>query len=61
MSELVYTVTDENSEERLDKCLALLNENFSRTFIKNLIVDKHITVNGKYQKPSYILTFRRRT
>ena len=54
MSELVYTVTDENSEERLDKCLALLNENFSRTFIKNLIVDKHITVNGKYQKPSYI-------
>ena len=54
MSELVYTVTDENSEERLDKCLALLNENFSRTFIKNLIVDKHITVNGKFQKPSYI-------
>jgi 23S rRNA pseudouridine1911/1915/1917 synthase len=54
MSELVYTVTDENSEERLDKCLVLLNENFSRTFIKNLIVDKHITVNGKYQKPSYI-------
>ncbi len=54
MSELVYTVTDENSEERLDKCLALLNENFSRTFIKNLIVDKRITVNGKYQKPSYI-------
>ncbi|MBO7514331.1 MAG: RluA family pseudouridine synthase, partial [Lachnospiraceae bacterium] len=26
----------------------------SRTFIKNLIVDKHITVNGKFQKPSYI-------
>ncbi|MBR6365796.1 MAG: RluA family pseudouridine synthase [Lachnospiraceae bacterium] len=54
MSELVYTVTEENSEERLDKCLALLNENFSRTFIKNLIVDKRIMVNGKYQKPSYI-------
>ena len=54
MSKLVYTVTEESSEERLDKCLALLNENFSRTFIKNLIVDKHITVNGKYQKPSYI-------
>ncbi len=54
MSKLVYTVTEESSEERLDKCLALLNENFSRTFIKNLIVDKHITVNGKFQKPSYI-------
>ena len=54
MSELIYTVTDENCDERLDKCLALLNENFSRTFIKNLIVDKRITVNGKYQKPSYI-------
>lgn len=54
MSELIYTVTEENCDERLDKCLALLNENFSRTFIKNLIVDKRITVNGKSQKPSYI-------
>ena len=54
MSKLVYTVTEESSEERLDKCLALLNENFSRTFIKNLIVDKRITVNGKFEKPSYI-------
>ena len=47
-------MTEESSEERLDKCLALLNENFSRTFIKNLIVDKRITVNGKFEKPSYI-------
>jgi len=54
MSKLIYTVTEENSEERLDKCLALLNENFSRTFIKNLIVDKRITVNDSYQKPSYL-------
>ncbi|MBR5349451.1 MAG: RluA family pseudouridine synthase [Lachnospiraceae bacterium] len=54
MSKLVYTVTEESCEERLDKCLALLNENFSRTFIKNLIVDKRITVNGKFEKPSYI-------
>lgn len=54
MSKLVYTVTEESSEERLDKCLALLNENFSRTFIKNLIVEKHIAVNGKFEKPSYI-------
>ncbi len=53
MPRLVYQISEANSEERIDKCLAELNEHLSRSYIQKLIKDKAIYVNGVGVKASY--------
>ena len=49
----VDRITEEMEEERIDKCMSLLVENLSRSFIQKLIKDGHVLVNGKPVKGSY--------
>ena len=48
-----YTVTFKENGERLDKAVALLNSELSRSFITKLIDEGKITINGKVEKPSF--------
>ena len=53
MEELRFQITDEMEDERIDKCMSLLVENLSRSFIQKLIKDGNVLVNGKPVKGSY--------
>ena len=46
-------VSFKENGERLDKAVALLNSELSRSFITKLIDEGKITVNGKVEKPSF--------
>ena len=48
-----YIVTFKENGERLDKAVALLNNELSRSFITKLIDEGKITINGKVEKPSF--------
>ena len=48
-----YIVSFKENGERLDKALALLNSELSRSFISKLIEEGKVTVNGKIEKPSF--------
>ena len=47
MEELRFQIADEMEDERLDKCMSLLVENLSRSFIQKLIKDGNVLVNGQ--------------
>lgn len=48
-----YIVTFKENGERLDKAVAMLNSELSRSFITKLIDEDKITINGKVEKPSF--------
>ena len=48
-----YIVSFKENGERLDKAIAMLNSELSRSFISKLLKEEKITVNGKVEKPSY--------
>ena len=48
-----YIVSFKENGERLDKAVALLNSELSRSFITKLIDEGKITINGKVEKPSF--------
>ncbi len=48
-----YIVTFKENGQRLDKAVALLNSELSRSFITKLIDEGKITINGKVEKPSF--------
>ena len=48
-----YIVSFKENGERLDKAIAMLNSDLSRSFITKLLKEEKITVNGKVEKPSY--------
>ena len=48
-----YIVTFKENGERLDKAVAMLNSELSRSFITKLIDEGKITINGKVEKPSF--------
>lgn len=43
----VYTVTADAAAQRIDKALALLEPEWSRTFIQKMLEDERVCVNGK--------------
>lgn len=51
--EFQFTVTEEMEEERIDKCLHILMDSLSRSYIQKLLANGEVTVNGKAVKPSY--------
>ena len=48
-----YIVSFKENGERLDKAIAMLNSEPSRSFISKLLKEEKITVNGNVEKPSY--------
>ena len=48
-----YIVSFKENGERLDKAIALLNQELSRSYITKLLKDGKILVNGKVEKPSF--------
>lgn len=55
MNRLKFTVTDEEQGERLDKYLAGLMSEVSRSFIQKLLKSKQVTVNDMEVKANYII------
>lgn len=48
-----YKIAQEMQNIRLDKAVAMLDSDISRSMIQKLLEDGKITVNGKVEKPSY--------
>ena len=55
MQHFEFTIIDENIGERIDKCISVMYEDFSRSYIQKIIKDSKVLVNGKVVKGSYIL------
>ncbi|NBJ91437.1 RluA family pseudouridine synthase [Parablautia muri] len=53
MNKFYFVITEDLEEERLDKCLNLLMEDLSRSYLQKLLSSGNITVNGKQMKSSY--------
>lgn len=53
MDEFHFIVTEEMEEERIDKCLNMLMDSLSRSYIQKLLAGGSIMVNNKIVKPSY--------
>lgn len=50
-----FQITEEYEEERLDKCMSMLIESLSRSFIQKMIKEEQVYVNGKAVKANYRL------
>jgi len=50
-----YTIGDDEADQRIDRYIASLFENVSRTSVQQMIVDEGVLVNGHTSKPGYLL------
>lgn len=53
MQEFCFQITEEYEGERIDKCLSILIDSLSRSYIQKIIKDDQVKVNGKAVKGSY--------
>ncbi len=53
MEEFRFQITEEMEEERIDKCISMLIDSLSRSFIQKLIKEEQVRVNGMVVKGSY--------
>ena len=53
MDEFRFEITEETEDERIDKCLSMLIDSLSRSFIQKMIKDGSVYVNGQPVKGSY--------
>jgi len=53
MQEFIFQITEEYEGERIDKCLSMLIDSLSRSFIQKLIKEGQVCVDGKVVKGSY--------
>lgn len=51
--EFHFIITEELEDERIDKCLNILMESLSRSYIQKLLSERKVTVNGRSVKASY--------
>lgn len=49
----MFEISEREEDERLDKCLALLIDSLSRSFIQKMILEGNVKVNGAAAKASY--------
>lgn len=56
MENRLFYVTEEEESERIDKYIAVLSNDFSRSFIQKLIKEGAVLVNGKAVKSSFTIT-----
>ena len=48
-----FQISEELEDERIDKCISMLIDSLSRSFIQKMIKEEKISVNGKPVKGSY--------
>ena len=48
-----FQITEELEDERIDKCVSILIDSLSRSFIQKMIKEEKVSVNGKPVKGSY--------
>ncbi len=48
-----FVVTEEHSGKRVDLVLALLLDNYSRVFLRRIVMEDKVCVNGKAVKPAF--------
>ena len=53
MDEFRFQITEEYEGERIDKCMVMLLDSLSRSYIQKLIKEKQVLVNGSPVKSSY--------
>ena len=53
MDEFRFQITEELEDERIDKCISMLIDSLSRSYIQKLIKEDSVFVNGKSVKGSY--------
>lgn len=53
MDKFCFTITEELEGERIDKCLSMLIDSLSRSFIQKLIKEDGVIVDGKPVKSNY--------
>lgn len=53
MDKFSFTITEELEGERIDKCLSMLIDSLSRSYIQKIIKDEEVFVNNKPVKSNY--------
>lgn len=53
MDEFAFQITEDLEDERLDRCVSMLIDSLSRSFIQKMIKEGHVLVNGTAEKSSY--------
>lgn len=53
MDSFCFQITEDMEDERIDKCISMLIDSLSRSYIQKLIKEEAVTVNGKIVKGSY--------
>ncbi len=53
MDKFLFQIQEELADERIDKCLSVLMDTLSRSYIQKLIKDEHVLVNNKVVKANY--------
>lgn len=53
MEDFRFQITEDMEDERIDKCVSMLIDSLSRSFIQKLIKDEQVFVNDKPVKGSY--------
>ena len=53
MDNFCFQITEDMEDERIDKCVSMLIESLSRSFIKKMIKEERVLVNGRSVKGSY--------
>lgn len=48
-----FEITEEMEDERIDKCMSMLIDSLSRSFIQKMIKEEKVLVNGRAVKGSY--------
>ena len=55
MPEYRFQITEDMEDERIDKCVAMLIDSLSRSYIQKIIKSGQVYVNGTAVKPSYLV------
>ncbi len=53
MDKFLFQIQEELVDERIDKCLSLLMDTLSRSYIQKLIKEEHVLVNNQVVKANY--------
>lgn len=53
MDNFCFQITEDMEDERIDKCVSMLIDSLSRSFIQKMIKEERVLVNGRAVKGSY--------
>ncbi len=53
VEEFSFLIAEDMEDERIDKCISMLIDSLSRSFIQKLVKEEKVTVNGRVVKGSY--------